>query len=204
MCRLRMAQAHKHWTLAHIVGTTCRPYPDRPLLRVFHLSSWSWSVMVAQVGKSLHQGIILHMQNHKTVLKTCLAGKTTFVKRHLTGEFEKKYERKSFPFSLLFKERMGQFSVIVTDRLELSHGCWCWCFIGLPSNSLRPSSIRLTPYCLSLEDFVLEKAHHQPGKSFTDLQPQSEWKCILWTSQPTEESCDSIAGTQQGKRSLVD
>ena len=23
----------------------------------------------------------------------CAAGKTTFVKRHLTGEFEKKYER---------------------------------------------------------------------------------------------------------------
>lgn len=25
------------------------------------------------------------------------AGKTTFVKRHLTGEFEKKYERKLLP-----------------------------------------------------------------------------------------------------------
>ena len=33
-------------------------------------------------------------------LPACGVGKTTFVKRHLTGEFEKKYERELAPPSL--------------------------------------------------------------------------------------------------------
>jgi len=34
------------------------------------------------------------MHWHMSLFVTKFAGKTTFVKRHLTGEFEKKYERK--------------------------------------------------------------------------------------------------------------
>ncbi len=35
-----------------------------------------------------------------------VAGKTTFVKRHLTGEFKKEYERKGFVYDALFLFRV--------------------------------------------------------------------------------------------------
>jgi len=59
----------------------------------------------------------------------CHAGKTTFVKRHLTGEFEKKYERKH---PLLLRLRKLALAADYRDTAMLD---WipatCKCFSGL-------------------------------------------------------------------------
>ena len=39
--------------------------------------------------------VSIYLNDFLILIALCSAGKTTFVKRHLTGEFEKKYERKS-------------------------------------------------------------------------------------------------------------
>lgn len=63
------------------------------------------------------------------------AGKTTFVKRHLTGEFEKKYERKSHMF------------VTVSPRWLGEHTCNNWDF----SPPLQPPLVlKFTRWILAL------------------------------------------------------
>ena len=84
----------------------CRPCQGRPLLRESPLSSLSWLATVAQVLQlptpveyrtcltSSDVNCHLHVSDGCKTSISFHAGKTTFVKRHLTGEFEKKYERK--------------------------------------------------------------------------------------------------------------
>ena len=48
------------------------------------------SIFGGQGAQAVERALLLHIE---TLL--AVAGKTTFVKRHLTGEFEKKYERKA-------------------------------------------------------------------------------------------------------------
>lgn len=92
-----------------------------------------------------------------TVLVFVVSGKTTFVKRHLTGEFEKKYERKFSLASILFS---------LNGKIKLK------------------------------EVFFLTLC-------FDYTQRPLVWKFIHWTSLPTVEKYDSIAGTLPDKRSLV-
>ena len=62
------------------------------------------------------------------------AGKTTFVKRHLTGEFEKKYERKCLKKKALISLAFNCVIILynfVLDLLEEKKKLWrkiqfCW------------------------------------------------------------------------------
>ena len=53
-----------------------------------------------------------------------VAGKTTFVKRHLTGEFEKKYERKGFVYDALLLFRVT--SLMCLEVLFISMLLFVW------------------------------------------------------------------------------
>ena len=48
----------------------------------------------------------MHLAGYIVNLVIICTGKTTFVKRHLTGEFEKKYERKYGLYVPLFYSRL--------------------------------------------------------------------------------------------------
>ena len=47
------------------------------------------------------------------IIITIFSGKTTFVKRHLTGEFEKKYERKNPIMRLVLSFGFNVFNSVV-------------------------------------------------------------------------------------------
>jgi hypothetical protein len=68
------------------------------------------------------------------------AGKTTYVKRHLTGEFEKKYERKYLPSELERKVDSMSLSIVEWNLSDLSGVI---CFWAICSYFMNPFSLLL-------------------------------------------------------------
>jgi hypothetical protein len=68
------------------------------------------------------------------------AGKTTYVKRHLTGEFEKKYERKYLPSEL---ERKVDSMSLSTVEWNLSDLSGVFCFWTICCYFMNPFSMLL-------------------------------------------------------------
>ena len=150
---------------------------------------------------------------------TCAAGKTTFVKRHLTGEFEKKYERKSLSEHVWRKDTLTLSMIIGRNH----QGCSCKMHDDAAATLMKDTAERYkTVQFKHLKREESSSTHwmiNEPNNQWqlsapkillratvisvhTQLQQQLAWRCIPLTSPLTEGSFAFTAGTQLDRRSL--